>query len=105
GAPTPPGDVLAHERVHVLQQVFVLTAWSDPFARLALDRFGAGRWMQRHVTVDALGWVVGTVRRLTYGSDQLERFPAEFEARFFTARTPATFRLGGATLASPRGGV
>lgn len=86
GAPAPQADVLAHERVHVLQQDFVLTAWSDPFARLALSRFGAGRRMQRYVTLDALAWVVGTVSRLTYGSDRLERFPAEFEARFLSRR-------------------
>lgn len=77
-------DVLAHERVHVLQQDFVLTAWGDPFAGLALRRFGAGRRIDRYVTLDALGWVVGAVSHLTYGTDRQERFPTELEARFLT---------------------
>ena len=84
GAPPPRAHVLAHERVHVLQQDFVLTAWSDPFARVALNRFGAGRWMQRYVAVDALAWVVGTASRLMYGANWGERFPTESEARFLT---------------------
>lgn len=84
GVSASQADVLAHERVHVLQQDFVLTAWGDPFAGLALDRFGAGRWFSRYTAVDALGWVVGAVSHLTYGQDQQERFPAELEARFLT---------------------
>ncbi len=75
-------EVLAHERVHVLQQDFVLTAWSDPLATLALGRFGAGRWLSRYGTVDALGWVLGAVSHLTYGADRQQRFPTELEARF-----------------------
>ncbi len=77
-------DVLAHERVHVLQQDFLLTAWGDPFAGMALRRFGAGRWIGRYAAVDALGWVVGAVSHLTYGIDRQERFPTELEARFLT---------------------
>jgi len=85
-APPPRARVLAHERVHVLQQDFVLTAWSDPLALAALNRFGAGRRMQRYVTLDALGWVVTAVSHLTYGSDRLDRFPTESEARFLAGR-------------------
>ena len=81
-------DVLAHELVHVLQQDFVLTAWSDPFARWALGWFGAGRWTQRYVTVDALGWSTGTASRLMYGADQRGRFPTEVEARSINTRAP-----------------
>lgn len=77
-------DVLAHERVHVLQQDFVLTAWGDPFAGIALQRFPAGRWADRHLTLDALGWVVGAVSHLTYGTDGQGRFPTELEAWFLT---------------------
>ncbi len=84
GVGVSQADVLAHERVHVLQQDFVLTAWGDPFAAWALNHFGAGRWMSRYSTVDALGWVVGAVSHLTYGTDRQERFPTELEARFLT---------------------
>jgi hypothetical protein len=76
--------VLAHERVHVLQQDFLLTAWGDPFAGIVLGRFRAGRWIQRRVTLDALGWVVGAVSHLTYGAGRPERFPTEREAWFLT---------------------
>ena len=82
----PQADVLAHERVHVLQQDFLLTAWGDPFAGVALSRFDAGRWIQRRATLDALGWVVGAVSHLAYGTDRQQRFPTELEARFFTGR-------------------
>ena len=46
-ADVPPyGDAFlersfAHERIHVLQQDFMGAAWTDPLARLALDRAGA----------------------------------------------------------------
>lgn len=84
GALISQADVLAHERVHVLQQDFVLTAWGDPLAGAALSRFGAGRALSRYTTVDALGWVVGAMAHVTYGAGQTERFPTELEARFLT---------------------
>lgn len=80
--PAPPALVLSHERVHVLQQDFVLTAWSDPLADATLARLGPGRWVSRYVAVDALGWVPGMMSRLSYGADGRDRSPAELEARF-----------------------
>lgn len=77
-------DVLAHERVHVLQQDFLLTAWGDPLAGMVLGRFGAGRWIRRHAVLDALGWVVGAVSHVTYGASRQERVPTELEAWFLT---------------------
>jgi len=82
----PPAEVVAHERVHVLQQDFVLTAWSDPLAGAALARVAAGRWVSRYVAVDALGWVPGMMSRLSFGADGQDHSPAELEARFLAGR-------------------
>ena len=83
-APTtpPPAEVAAHERVHVLQQDFVLTAWSDPLAAAVLARVKAGRWVSSYVAVDALGWVPGMMSRLSFGAHGRDHSPAELEARF-----------------------
>lgn len=79
--------VLAHERVHVLQQDFVLTAWSQPLAELALGRLPGGRAVSRYVAVDALDWVVGTVKVIVSGSVNYDRnFPTEMEAYFLTGK-------------------
>lgn len=80
-----PGHLLAHERVHVLQQDFVLTAWSEPLTGAVLGRFGAGRRMERYVAWDALDWVLGTVRNLFFTPETERRFPVELEARFLSA--------------------
>jgi len=81
------GLVLAHERVHVLQQDFVLTAWSQPLAELALGRLPGGRAVSRYVAVDALDWVVGTVKVIVSGSVNYDRnFPTELEAYFLTGK-------------------
>ncbi len=78
----PQAEVLSHERVHVLQQDFVLTAWSDPLAGVALDRLRLGRWVSRHVAVDALGWLPGMMSRLSFGAAGRDHSPAELEAWF-----------------------
>lgn len=80
-------EVLAHERVHVLQQDFVLAAWSEPLANLVLGRLPGGRSFSRFVAVDALDWLVGTVKAVVSGSAQFDRnFPTEMEAYFLTGR-------------------
>ncbi len=78
--------VVAHERVHVLQQDFVLSAWSQPLADLALYRLPGGRAVSRYVAVDALDWVVGTVMSIVSSSPDLDRFPTELEAHFLAGR-------------------
>ncbi len=80
-------DVLAHERVHVLQQDFVLSAWSQPLAEFALSRVPGGRTVSRYVALDALDWVVGTVKVIVSGSVNYDRnFPTELEAYFLTGK-------------------
>jgi hypothetical protein len=81
------GAVLAHERVHVLQQDFVLSAWSQPLAEFALQRLPGGRVVSRYVAVDAMDWVVGAVGAIVAGSlYQEERLPHELEAHFLAGR-------------------
>jgi hypothetical protein len=80
-------EVLAHERVHVLQQDFVLASWSEPLADFALQRLPGGRSFSRYVAVDALDWLVGTVKVIVSGSATFDRdFPTEMEAYFLTGR-------------------
>jgi hypothetical protein len=79
------GAVLAHERVHVLQQDLVLCAWSQPLAEFALQRLPAGRAISRYVAVDALDWVLGAVTGIMSPADR-DRFPTELEAHFLVAR-------------------
>jgi hypothetical protein len=78
--------VVAHERVHVLQQDFVLSAWSQPLAELALHRLPGGRAVTRYFAVDALDWVVGTVMTIVSSSPDLDSFPTELEAHFLAGR-------------------
>jgi hypothetical protein len=80
------GRVLAHERVHVLQQDFVLAAWSQPLADLTLGLLPGGRTASRFVAVDALDWVAGAVMHVVSASPNDESFPIELEAHFLAGR-------------------
>ena len=83
-SPVPPAEVLSHERVHVLQEDFVLTAWGDPLASAALQEVRPARWVPRYVALDALGWVPGAMSHLSFGPDGRDWSPAELEARFLS---------------------
>jgi hypothetical protein len=78
--------VVAHERVHVLQQDFVLTAWSQPLAEFALGRVAPGRVLNRYAAVDVLDWVVGAVASIFTSSRRWDGFPTELEAEFLSGR-------------------
>jgi len=76
--------VVAHEQVHVLQQDFVLTAWSQPLAEAVLGRVAAGRMLNRYAAVDGLDWVLGALKGLLTNSPTWDGFPTELEAEFLT---------------------
>jgi hypothetical protein len=78
--------VEAHERVHVLQQDFVLSAWSQPMAEFAFQRLPGGRAVGRYVAVDAMDWVVGTLTDIVFSLPDRDRFPTELEAHFLAGR-------------------
>jgi len=78
------GKVVAHEQVHVLQQDFVLTAWSQPLAEAVLGRVAAGRMLNRYAAVDGLDWVLGALKGLLTNSPTWDGFPTELEAEFLT---------------------
>ena len=80
------GALVAHERVHVLQQDFVLSAWSQPLAERALHYLPGGRAVSRFVAVDAVAWVVGTAMGIFAGSLNQDAFPTELEAHFLAGR-------------------
>jgi hypothetical protein len=82
GLSVSQGDVLAHERVHILQEDFVLTAWSEPLASAAFDRLAVGRWLERYTATDILGWMPGLMSRFAFGADGVDHSPGELEARF-----------------------
>jgi hypothetical protein len=72
--------------VHVLQQDFVLTAWSQPLAEFALGRVAPGRVLNRYAAVDVLDWVVGAVASIFTSSRRWDGFPTELEAEFLSGR-------------------
>lgn len=81
-----PRDVVSHERVHVLQGDFVLTAWSEPLTRALLRPVPGGPFVTRHAAVDVLDWVVGALNRIIYDPKGFSRFPTELEAEFLSGR-------------------
>ena len=79
-------EVMAHERVHVLQGDFLLTAWSEPLTLALLRPVPGGRFVTRYAALDVLDWVVGTLNRIIYDSSDFSRFPTELEAEFLSGR-------------------
>jgi hypothetical protein len=77
---------MAHERVHVLQGDFLLTAWSEPLTLALLRPVPGGRFLTRYAALDVLDWVVGTLNRIIYDSSDFSRFPTELEAEFLSGR-------------------
>lgn len=83
-----PEHTLRHERVHVLQQDFTLTAWSDPFNRFLLGRLSLGPNVASYVTVDGVGWLFRLLEYGLFPGDRVGDAPSELEAEFLP---PAPF--------------
>lgn len=77
-------ETLVHERIHVIQQDFVLSAWSDPVTDAVLRHLPRTGWLREYLSFNAVGWMLGTVGDLVYSRDELYRSPTELEASFLS---------------------
>jgi hypothetical protein len=75
---------LAHERVHVLQQDFILTAWNDPVTDVLLRQVPRSGLFRDYLSFNAVGCMIGAFRTLVYSPDELYRSPRELEASFLS---------------------
>jgi hypothetical protein len=74
---------LAHERVHVLQSDFILTAWNDLVTDAVLRRLPRTGWLREYLSFDVVGWMLINFHDLVYGRGDWQS-PVQLEARFLS---------------------
>ena len=65
----PRGALIAHERVHVLQEDFAGIAWAGPIESWLLGQLPGGAWLRRHVEPGLLGLAAAAVALWAGGGD------------------------------------
>lgn len=78
--PMPRGELLAHERVHVVQGDFMEIAWTGPVEQWLLGALPGGAWLRRYVEPGILNLGVTAAALATVPGD---RAPWEREAEYF----------------------
>lgn len=78
--PLPRGELLAHERVHIVQCDFVEVAWTGPLEWWLLGALPGGTWLRRYVEPGLLGMAVEAAALVAVPG---EHAPWEREAEYF----------------------
>jgi len=76
----PYGELLAHERVHVVQGDFVEIAWTGPIEQWLLGELPGGAWLRRYVEPGFLGLAIAVAGLAAFPGDD---GPWEKEAEYF----------------------
>jgi len=77
--PFDRGHLLAHERVHVVQDDFLSIAWAGPIEDWALGRIPGGAWVRRRAEIGGVYMLVGGAMMVSL---PYEKRPWEIEARY-----------------------